>query len=99
MSYPICNVLNMEEEQKEILDGVIIDISKFSSDKREELLSFSEKIVEKFPGKQPLSFKWVDEDPFATEEALVIVTCDDGLVDANNTNLYSYIYDLIHPFE
>ena len=89
----------MEDEQKEILDGVIIDISKFSSDKRGELLSFSEKIVEKFPGKQPLSFKWVDEDPFATEEALVIVTCDDGLVDANNTNLYDYIYDLIHPFE
>ena len=98
MSYPICNVLNMEEEQKEILDGVIIDISKFSSDKREELLSFSEKIVEKFPGKQPLSFKWVDEDPFAKEEALVIATCDDGFVNANNTKLYEYIYDLMHPF-
>ncbi|MDB4834375.1 hypothetical protein OAH80_04695 [Acidimicrobiia bacterium] len=88
----------MEDEQKEILDGVIIDISKFSSDKREELLSFSETIVEKFPGKQPLSFKWVDEDPFATEEALVIATCDDGFVDANNTKLYEYIYDLMHPF-
>ena len=35
MSYPICNVLNMEDEQKEILDGVIVDISKCSSDKRE----------------------------------------------------------------
>ena len=89
----------MEEEQKEILDGVIVDISELSLEKRKELLSFSEKIFEKFPGKQPLSFKWVDEDPFATEEALVIATCDDGLVDANNTNLYSYIYDLIHPFE
>ena len=88
----------MEDEQKEILDGVIIDISKFSSDKREELLSFSEKIVEKFPGKHPLSFKWVDEDPFATGEALVIATCDDGFVDANNTKLYEYIYDLMHPF-
>ena len=98
MSYSICNVLNMEDEQKEILDGVIIDISNYDSDKREELLSFSEKIVEKFPGKQPLSFKWVDENPFATEEALVIATCDDGFVDANNTKLYEYIYDLMHPF-
>ena len=89
----------MEKEQKEILDGVIVNISRLSLEKRKELLSFSEKIVEKFPGKQPLSFKWVDEDPFATEEALVIATCDDGLVDANNTNLYDYIYDLIHPFE
>jgi len=88
----------MEDEQKEILDGVIIDLTELSSDKREELLSFSERITEKFPGKQPLSFKWVDEDPFATEEVLVIATCDDGLVDANNTNLYEYIYDLIHPF-
>ena len=88
----------MEEEQKEILDGVIVDISELSLEKRKELLSFSEKIFEKFPGKQPLSFKWVDEDPFATEEALVIATCDDGFVDANNTKLYEYIYDLMHPF-
>lgn len=99
MSYLFYKIKIMEDEQKEILDGVIIDISKFSSDKREELLSLSEKITEKFPGDQPLSFKWVDEDPFATEEVLVIATCDDGLVDANNTNLYDYIYDLIHPFE
>ena len=88
----------MEDEQREILDGVIIDISKFDSEKRKELLSFSEKITKKFPGDQPFSFKWVDEDPFATEEALVIATCDDGLVDENNTNLYEYIYDLMHPF-
>ena len=87
----------MEDEQKEILDGVIIDISKCSSDKREKLLGFSEKITDKFPGNQPLSFKWVDEDPFATEEVLVIATCDDGLVDADNANLYEYIYDLMHP--
>ena len=57
----------MEDEQKEILDGVIVDISKFSFEKRKELLSFSEKITEKFPGTQPLSFKWVDEDLFAPE--------------------------------
>ena len=98
MSYPICNVLNMEDEQKEILDGVIIDISKFSFEKRKELLSFSEKITEKFPGNQPLSFKWVDEDPFVPEEILHIATCDDGFVDADNTELYEYIYDLMHPF-
>jgi len=44
----------MEDEQKEILDGVIVDISKFSFEKRKELLSFSEKITEKFPGDKPL---------------------------------------------
>jgi hypothetical protein len=41
MSYPICSVLIMEEEQKEILDGVIVDISRFSLEKRKELLGFS----------------------------------------------------------
>ena len=88
----------MEDEQREILDGVIIDITKFDSEKRKELLSFSEIITKYFPGDLPFSFIWVDEDPFATEEALVIATCDDGLVDENNTNLYEYIYDLMHPF-
>ena len=88
----------MEEEQKEILDGVIIDISRFSLEKRKELLSFSEKITEKFPGDQSFSFKWSNEDPFAPEEVLVIATCEDGLVDAENTELYKYIYDLMHPF-
>ena len=88
----------MEDEQKQILDGVIVDISKFSFDKRKELLSFSEKITKLFPGNQPLSFKWIDEDPFAPEEILHIATCEDGLVDANNTKLYQYIYDLMHPF-
>ena len=87
----------MEDEQKEILDGVIIDISKFNFDKRKALLSFSEKITELFPGNQPLSFKWIDEDPFAPQEILHIATCEDGLVDANNTKLYKYIYDLMHP--
>ena len=88
----------MEDEQKQILDGVIVDISKLSFDKRKELLSFSEKITKLFPGNQPLSFKWIDEDPFAPEEILHIATCEDGLVDANNTKLYQYIYDLMHPF-
>ena len=88
----------MEDEQREILDGVIIDISKFSFEKRKELLSFSEKITEKFPGNQPLSFKWINEDPFESEEILHIATCDDGFVDADNTELYEYIYDLMHPF-
>jgi hypothetical protein len=87
----------MEEEQKEILDGVIVDISRFSLEKRKELLGFSEKITEKFPGDQPFSFKWSNEDPFAPEEVLVIATCEDGLVNANNTKLYEYIYDLMHP--
>ena len=88
----------MEDEQKEILDGVIIDITKFDSEKRKELLSFSERITEKFPRNKPLSFKWVDEDPFAPEEVLHIATCDNGFVDADNTKLYQYIYDLMHPF-
>ena len=88
----------MEDEQKEVLDGVIVDISNFNVEKRKELIGFSEKITKKFPGNQPLSFKWVDDDPFVTEEVLVIATCDDGLVDANNTKLYEYIYDLMHPF-
>ena len=87
----------MEDEQKEILDGVIVDISKFTIEKRQELLSLSEQITEEFPGNQPLSFKWVAEDPFAREEILHIATCDDGFVDANNTKLYEYIYDLMHP--
>ena len=87
----------MEDEQKEILDGVIVDISKFTTEKRQELLILSEQITEEFPGNQPLSFKWVDEDPFAPEEILHIATCDDGFVDANNTKLYEYIYDLMHP--
>ena len=38
----------MEDEQKEILDGVIVDISKFSFEKRKELLSFSEKLQKNF---------------------------------------------------
>tara|TARA_Y100000389_G_C16982672_1_gene281083 strand:- start:28 stop:297 length:270 start_codon:yes stop_codon:yes gene_type:complete len=88
----------MEDEQKEILNGVIVDIGKFSFDKRTELLGFSEKITEKFPGDQPFSFKWVNEDPFGSEEILHIATCDDGFVNANNTKLYEYIYDLMHPF-
>jgi hypothetical protein len=88
----------MEDEQREILDGVIIDISKFDSEKRKELLSFSEKITKKFPGDQPFSFKWANEDPFCSEEILHIATCDDGFVDADDTELYEYIYDLIHPF-
>ena len=88
----------MEEEQKEILDGVIVDISRFSLEKRKELLSFSEKITEKFPGDQPFSFKWSNEDPFESEEILHIATYDDGFVDADNTELYKYIYDLMHPF-
>ena len=88
----------MKDEQREILDGVIIDISKFDSEKRKELLGFSEKITEKFPGDQPFSFKWANEDPFSSEEILHIATCDDGLVNANNTKLYEYIYDLMHPF-
>ena len=88
----------MEDEQREILDGVIIDISKFDPEKRKELLSFSEKIIEKFPGDQPFSFKWANENPFESEEILHIATCDDGFVDADNTELYEYIYDLMHPF-
>ena len=54
MSEVKINIQTMEDEQKEILDGVIVDISKFSFEKRKELLSFSEKITEKFPGNQPL---------------------------------------------
>ena len=88
----------MEDEQREILDGVIIDICKFDSEKKQEILSFSEKITKKFPGDQPFSFKWANEDPFGSEEILHIATCDDGLVGANNTKLYEYIYDLMHPF-
>ena len=98
MSYPICNVLNMEDEQKEILEGVIVDISRLTSEKRKKLLGFSEKITKKFPGDQPFSFKWANEDPFGSEEILHIATCDDGFVDADNTELYEYIYDLMHPF-
>ena len=45
MSLPRVMVQFMEDEQKEILDGVIVDISKFSFEKRKELLSFSEKIT------------------------------------------------------
>jgi hypothetical protein len=86
----------MEDEQRKILDGVIIDISKFDSEKRNELLGFSEKITKKFPGDQPFSFKWANVDPFDSEEILHIATCDNGFVDADNTKLYEYIYDLMH---
>jgi len=95
MSYPICNVLNMEDEQKEILEGVIVDISRLTIEKRKKILGFSEKIVEKFSGDKPLSFKWIQDDPFSTEEVLTIATCEDGYVDADNIKLYEYISDLI----
>ena len=63
-----------------------------------EKLKTTEKIIEKFPGDQPFSFKWANENPFESEEILHIATCDDGFVDADNTELYEYIYDLMHPF-
>ena len=95
MSYPICNVLNMEDEQKEILEGVIVDISRLTFEKRKKILGFSDKIVEKFSGDKSLSFKWIQDDPFSTEEVLTIATCEDGYVDADNIKLYEYISDLI----
>jgi len=86
----------MEDEQRKILDGIIIDVTNLSSEKRKKIISSSGIIINKFPGDQPLSFKWINEDPFAQEEVLHIATCDDGLVDENNINLYEYIYELMH---
>ena len=86
----------MEEELKEILDGVIIDLTKIGTLERELFAGAFVEILDKFPGKDKISFKWFTHDPSSEEPILNIATCDDGAVDADNPELYKYIFDLIH---
>tara|TARA_B100001540_G_scaffold178227_1_gene157223 strand:+ start:255 stop:518 length:264 start_codon:yes stop_codon:yes gene_type:complete len=86
----------MEEEQKEILDGVIIDLTKIGSLERELFAGAFGDILDKFPGKDKISFKWFTHHPSTEEPILNIATCDDGAVDADNPELYEYIFNLIH---
>ena len=86
----------MEEEQKEILDGVIIDLTKIGDLERELFAGAFEDILEKFPGNDKISFKCFINHPSSEEPIMNIATCDDGEVDATNPELYKYIFDLIH---
>ena len=86
----------MEEEQKEILDGVIIDLTKIGNLERDLFAGAFEDILEKFPGKDKISLKWFTNHPSTKEPIMNIATCDDGEVDASNPELYKYIFDLIH---
>ncbi len=86
----------MEEEQKEILDGVIIDLTKIGNLERELFAGAFEDILEKFPGNDKISFKWFTNHPSSEEPITNIATCDDGEVDASNPELYNYIFSLIH---
>ena len=45
----------MEEEQKEILDGVVIDLTKVGSLERELFARAFEDILDKFPGNDKIS--------------------------------------------
>ena len=86
----------MEEEQKDILDGVIIDITNLEREKKENLASSVEKILEKFPGDDKFSFKWFNNDPLVDEPTMSIATCEDAEVDGNNPDLYKYIFKVIY---
>ena len=86
----------MEDEQKEILDGVIIDITNIDTAKKESLAISIEEILEKFPGDEKFSFKWFNHDPVAEEPIMSIATCDDAEVDGSNPALYEYIYEIIY---
>ncbi len=88
--------LIMEDEQKEILEGVIIDITNIDTAKKENLATSIEEILEKFPGDEKFSFKWFNHDPAVDEPIMSIATCDDAEVDGSNPKLYEYIYDLIY---
>ena len=86
----------MEEEQKEILDGVIIDLTKIGNLERDLFAGAFEEILEMFPGNDKISLKWFTNHPSSEEPVIAIATCDDGEVDATNPELYKYIFDLIH---
>ena len=86
----------MEEEQKEILDGVVIDLTKVGTLERELFAGAFEDILDKFPGNDKISLKWYTTHPSSEEPVMTIATCDDGEVDADNPELYEYIFNLIH---
>jgi hypothetical protein len=87
----------VEEEQQQILDGVIIEITHLPEQKRRQILNSSQKIIDSFPGSQYLTFKWYsDNDPFTQEPVLTMATSDDGFVDADNLKLYEYIFEILH---
>ena len=77
----------MEEEQKEILDGVIIDLTKIGDLERELFAGSFEDILEKFPGNDKISFKWFTNHPSTEEPIMNILIVTSWLHHKNKRGL------------
>ena len=87
----------MKKEKKEILDGVIVDLSKMENAYIEKFINAFEDILSIFPGNEKISIRWSSQHPSNTNKVITnIATCEDQGVDAENPKLYEYIFSTIY---